>query len=56
MSVALAAGSDGDVGDGVPVRLQHLDVAEDLVSERVQTVQGDTDVSRCYPFLLDDLS
>lgn len=49
--VALAPGADGDVGDGVEVGLQHVRVAEVLVSERVHAVQGDPDVGRRHPFL-----
>lgn len=49
--VALAARPHGDVGDGVPVGLQHLLVVEYLVSEGVQTVEGDSDVGGCHPQL-----
>ncbi len=34
VSVALAPPSDGEVGDGVVVRAEHLGVAEDLKGER----------------------
>lgn len=49
--VALAARPHGDVGDSVPVGLQHLLVVKHLVSEGVQAVEGDSDVGGCHPEL-----
>uniref|UniRef100_A0A6B0UQV0 Putative secreted protein n=1 Tax=Ixodes ricinus TaxID=34613 RepID=A0A6B0UQV0_IXORI len=49
--VALAPSSHGEVCDGVVVGAQHLLVAEDLVSECVQSSQHDPDGRRGHPLL-----
>ena len=45
--------SHGEVGDGVVVGLEDLGVVEDLVSKRVEPVQGHPDIRGRYPFLED---
>lgn len=43
--------SHGEVRDGVVVGLEDLGVVEDLVSERVEPVQGHSDVRGRHPVL-----
>jgi len=40
-----------EVGDGIVVRLQHLGVLEDVISECVEPVQGDEQVGDGHPLL-----
>lgn len=47
----LLPASNGEIGDGVEVRAQHFGVLEELVSEGVEPVQGDEQVSGRHPFL-----
>ena len=51
VSVAGTPRAHGHVGDGVVVRLEHLVVAEYVVTEGIQLVQRYTDVRGLYPFL-----
>lgn len=51
MAVALAACTHRDIRNGVEVRAQYLRVAKHLVTERVQTVQGNLDVRCSDPVL-----
>lgn len=51
VSVALAARTHGNVTDGIEVGLQHLSVAEELVTKGIQAIQSDANVSGCDPFL-----
>lgn len=41
----------GEIRDGVEVGAQHFSVLEELVSESVESVQRDEQVSGCHPFL-----
>lgn len=43
--------SHSEVGDGVVVGLEDLGVVKNLVSERVEPVQGHSDVSGRHPVL-----
>lgn len=51
VAVALAPGAHGDVGDRVEIGLEDAVVAEVLVSEGVQPVQGDHYLGGRHPFL-----
>lgn len=52
MPVAFTSRADCHIGYSIPVRLQNLNVAEYLVSESVQAIQRDSNISCCHPFLL----
>ena len=47
-------GAYGEIGDGVEVGSQHLGVLEELISECVEPVQRDEQVSGCHPLLKDE--
>jgi len=49
VAVALAPASDGYVTDGVEVRPEDFRVAENIVTERVQAVQAQSDVGSSDP-------
>lgn len=51
VSVTLATCSDSNVADGIEIRLEHLRISEDLITEGVQTIQRDTNVCGCHPVL-----
>lgn len=51
MSVALASRTNSNISQSVKVRFQHLLVTKQLVTESVQTIQRNHDVSRRYPLL-----
>jgi hypothetical protein len=51
MTVALATRTDRNVGDGVEVGLEHLSVAEHFIAERVETIEGDSDICGRHPLL-----
>lgn len=44
VTIALAPSSYSEVRDGVVVRSEYLRVAEDLVSEGIESLEGDPDV------------
>lgn len=47
----LSPSAHREIGDGVEVGAQHFGILEELVSEGVEPVQGDEEVSCCHPFL-----
>lgn len=47
----LLPASHRKIGDGVEVGAQHFGILEELVSEGVEPVQGDEEISCCHPFL-----
>lgn len=51
VTVALATGTNGNIGNGIEVRPEHLLVAEQLVTECVEAIQDDSDVSGGDPLL-----
>lgn len=51
VSADVSPSPHGEVGDGVVVGLEHLGVIEDLVSKRVEPVQGHSDVGGRHPVL-----
>lgn len=51
MSIALATRTHGNVTDGIEVRLEHLGITEEFVTEGVQSVQRDTDIRGRDPLL-----
>jgi hypothetical protein len=51
VTVTLASGTNSDISDGIEIRFQHLFVAEQFISEGVQSSQRDSDVGCCDPLL-----
>lgn len=51
VTVALAASTNCNIGDGIEVRTEYLLVAEQLVTECVEAIQDDSDVSGSDPLL-----
>lgn len=51
VSITFASSTDSNISNGVEVRLQHLFVAKQFITESIQTSQGDSDVSCCDPIL-----
>lgn len=51
MAVTLTTCTNSNIGNGIEVGSQHLFVAKQFVTERVQTIQRDSDISRCDPLL-----
>ena len=43
--------ADGEVWDGVEVRAKHVGVTEHFISERVDSIENDTDIGCRHPFL-----
>lgn len=51
VSADVSPSPHGEVGDGVVVGLEHLGIVEDLVPERVESVQRHSDVCCRHPVL-----
>jgi hypothetical protein len=53
MTITFAPAANSEVRDGVEVRPEDIRVTKDFISECVDAVQDDPDVSCCNPFLKD---
>lgn len=43
--------TDGQVGNGIVVRLEHFGILEDFVAESVDSIEGDSDGDSFHPIL-----